>query len=447
MQSTPPDSELSPDFAWAPYRPSVQAPWDTIRAGHLLRRAGAGPSLGDLRRALADGPAKTIDRIFHGESGAGAFNRQIDDYEVQGPNARPIDELRGWWLRRMIESPHPLLERMTLFWHGWFAISAARIGQPRAALDHVRMLRANAFGSFDAMLAAATRDPATLLTAEGAENFKAKANEHLGRQLLARFTVGDGAFTEADARDTARAFTGLFVRGGQLREVPREHDDGTKTILGQTGAWSDRDFARIAAAHPATARRITRALYRHIIAEDADPSDAVIDPLASAFASNRNIGQLVASMLRSNLFFSRAAYRRRIKSPVEFAVGLCRAFEKTVPTIQLGHALAELGQDLYHPPTIKGWAGGTRWINRQTMAGRINLARALFLGPGEIETRLAPGPIMAKYGDASPVAPAQRLLELLLQDNIPQATQAAGPPDDPAAIAFGIASLPEYQMA
>jgi uncharacterized protein (DUF1800 family) len=396
---------------------------------------------------VADGPDKTIDRTLRGESGAGAFNSEIDGYEVQGPNARPIDELRGWWLRRMIETPHPLLERMTLFWHGWFAISAARIGQPRVALDHVRMLRSNAFGSFDAMLAAAMRDPATLLTAEGAENFKAKANEHLGRQLLSRFTVGDGAFADADARDTARSFTGLFVRGGQLREVPREHDDGPKTILGQKGAWSDQDFARIAAAHPATARRITRALYRHLVAEDADPSDGLIEPLASTFASNRNIGQLVATMLRSNLFFSRAAYRRRIKSPVEFAVGLCRAFEKTVPTVQLGHAIAQLGQDLYNPPTIKGWAGGTRWINRQTMAARINLAHALFHGLGEAESRLAPDRIIAKYHDATSATPAQRLLHLLLQENTPQAPQAAGPPDDPASVASGIASLPEYQMA
>lgn len=443
MDAGPPDPDLSPETAWLPYRPGAQNPWDALRAGHLLRRAGCGPSWRDLLRASADGPEKTVDRLLRGDDGTGALNREIDGYEAQGPNARPIDELRGWWLRRMIETPHPLLERMTLFWHGWFGVSNARVALPRVTLDHVRMLRAHALGRFDALLAAAFRDPAALITAGGEENFKAKPNGDLARVLLSRFTVGDGAYTEADGRDVARAFTGLFVRGGQLREVSREHDPGPKTILGQSGAWSDGDFARIAAGHPATARRVARALYRHFVAEDADPTDAVIEPLARAFASDHDIGNLVGTILRSNIFFSRVAYRRRVKGPVDLAVGLCRAFEKTVPTLQLGRALAELGQDLYHPPTIKGWAGGASWINHVTMAGRIRLARDLFRG----EAPLDPGALLAKYPAEDPRPPAGRLVNLLLQDDIPESLRAVPPPADPTDAAVAIASLPEYQMA
>lgn len=443
MNSSLPATQCSPETAWTPYRPGAENPWDAVRAGHLLRRAGCGPSWHDLQRALADGPEKTIGQLLRGSGEAAPYNHEIDGYEAQGPNARPIDELRGWWLRRMIETPHPLLERMTVFWHGWFAVSNARVAQPRVTLDHVRMLRANALGNFDALLAAAARDPATLITAGGEENFRAKPNDYLARQLLCQFTVGEGAFSDADARDTARAFTGLFVRGGQLREVPREHDGGPKTILGHSGAWSDRDFARIAAAHPATARRIARALYRHFIAEDTEPPDTVIEPLARGFAADRDIGKLVSTILRSNIFFSRFAYRRRVKSPVEFAVGLCRAFEKTVPTLHLGRALADIGQDLYHPPTIKGWAGGTSWINRQTIAARINLARGLFRG----EAPLDPAPILAKYADSGTAPPARRLFDLLLQGDAPEPLRAAQTSADPAAIAAGIASLPEYQMS
>lgn len=434
-------AEFPPERAWAPYAPDEKNPWDAAKAAHLLRRAGAGPAWNDITRALHDGPEKTIDRLLRGD-GSDAFNREIDGYEIQGPNARPIAELRGWWLRRMIETPCPLLERMTLFWHGWFAINAAKVAQPRVALDHVRMLRDNALGSFDAMLARAVRDPATLITAGGIENFKAKANEHLAEHMLSVLTVGEGQFGRSDVSDTARAFTGLFVRGGQLRDIQREHDGGQKTLLGHAGSWTDQDFARIAAAHPATARRLTRAIYRYLVAEDTDPSDGLLEPLAAAFSSDRSIRRLVETILRSNLFFSARAYRRRIKGPVEFAVGLCRAFETTVPTVNLGHALAELGQDLYHPPTSKGWAGGVHWINRQAMAGRINLAQALFHG----ETRLDVERTLAKYDDRRADPPADRLLDLLLQGDRPKTTSAIGESGAVAA-ALAIVSSPEYQMA
>lgn len=447
MKEPPSAPDLSPETAWAPYRPGAQNPWDAIRAGHLLRRAGCGPNPAELRRAIEDGPGKTIDRLLRGEAGADAFNATIDGYEAQGPNARPIDELRGWWLRRMIETPHPLLERMTLFWHGWFAVSNARVALPRVTLDHVRMLRAHALGDLDAMLAAAARDPAVLLNFAGAENFRVKPNDHLARQMLSRLTVGEGSYSNGDATGTARAFTGLFVRGGALRDIPREHDAGPKTILGQTGDWSDRDFARIAAAHPSTARRVTRALYRFLVSEEGDPADSLIEPLAAAFAKERHIVALVATILRSNIFFSPIAYRRRIKGPVEFAVGLCRAFEKTVPTLQLGRTVAELGQDLYHPPTIMGWTGGSAWINHQTIAGRIGLSRALFHGIAGPETRLDPAATLARYPSDAAASIAERLLHLLLQGNIPDPIRSIPATGEPAAIATAIASLPEYQMS
>ncbi len=447
MKEPPPTADLSPETAWAPYRPGTQNPWDAIRAGHLLRRAGCGPNPQELRRAIDDGPEMTIDRLLRGDGGADAFNATIDGYEAQGPNARPIDELRGWWLRRMIETPHPLLERMTLFWHGWFAVSHARVALPRVTLDHVRMLRAHALGDFDAMLAAAVRDPAVLLNFAGAENFRAKPNDHLARQLLSRITVGEGEFSNDDAKGTARAFTGLFVRGGALRAIPREHDAGPKTLLGQTGDWSDRDFARIAAAHPSTARRVTRALYRFLVAEEGDPPGALLEPLSNAFAKGRNILGIIATILRSNIFFSPIAYRRRIKGPVEFAVGLCRAFEKTVPTLQLGRTLADLGQDLYHPPTVKGWVGGPAWISRQTIAGRINLARSLFQGIAGPETRLDPAATLARYPPGANTSIAGRLLHLLLQGDMPDPIRLVPATGEAAAIAAAIASLPEYQMS
>lgn len=445
-----------PASAWAPYQPGQGRPWDLKAAGHLYRRAGFGANWSELDLALREGPEKTIDRLLQpGKAGLESFNREEDSFENPG---QP-DELRGSWLRRMIGTPGQLAEKMALFWHGWFGVSASRVESPALALAHVRALRRQGLGSFDAMLLAAVRDPAVLLGAGGRENPSARPNLHLARQMLACFTVGEGAFTERDVVETARAFTGLFIRGAELREIPREHDDGEKTIFGQTGRWTADDFARLAANHPALASRVVRGLYRWLISEETEPPDGLIDPLVRSFGADRDIGKLTGIMLRSNLFFSSAAYRQRIVSPVELAVGLCRAFESQVPAVRLGRDLADLGQDLYHPPTVKGWAGGRAWITSATMAGRANLAAALFAGTGPYENRLDPLAVAQKNGRGDPAQVAEFLGELMFQGYLPPEfrealaaqVRAAATPADLGKVLRTLASLlassPEYQLA
>jgi len=353
-------------MTWTPH----QQPWDRTRAAHLFRRAALGANQSELERALSDGPAKTIDRLLKPAADVAAFNREQDACETL---THP--ELRGWWLRRMMATPHPLLEKMTLFWHGYFGVGFNRVNHPDLMRAHVRTLRAHALGKFDALLGAIARDPAVFLAAGGANNPKALPNEYFARQLLARYTVGDGQFSPRDVTDTARAFTGFHVRGGKWRDVPSDHDAGPKTIFGQTGPWTPADFARLAAKRPATARRIVRALYRQFISEEQEPADDVIEPLARSFAADLDIGKLVATMLHSKIFFSSTG--QRVKSPVELAVGICRALGVTVPTLPLGAELAELGQDLYQPPTLKGWPGGRAWINHATIIGRTRLVTRL----------------------------------------------------------------------
>lgn len=357
-------------MTWRPFQPTPDQPWNRSRAIHLLRRAAFGANRAELERALADGPAKTIDRLLKPAADVAAFNRELDACETAS-----LPELRGWWLRRMMQTPHPLLEKMTLFWHGWFGVGYRRVNNAGFMRDHIRTLRTHALGRFDELLGAMVRDPAVFLAAGGAINPKARPNEYFARQLLARYTVGEGQFTERDVTETARAFTGFHVRGGKWREVPSDHDDGPKTIFGQTGPWAPSDFARLAAKQPATARRVVRALYQQFISEEQEPSDDLIQPLVRSFLNDLDISKLVATLLRSTTFFESAG--QRIKSPVELAVGICRTMELTVPTLPLGAELAELGQNLYDPPTLKGWPGGRAWINSATIIGRIQLATRL----------------------------------------------------------------------
>jgi len=445
-----------PAWAWAPYVPDAEHPWDLRRAGHLYRRAAFGADWDQLQQALREGPQRTIDRLLHPEADVEAFNAAHDGYETPASDTGSADGLRAWWLRRMIETPHPLLEKVTLFWHGYFATSNARVNSPRLMRDHASMLRRRALGSFAELLQDVSHDPAVLLWLGADANRKSQPNPSYPRHLLAEFTLGDGGYSEKDVAEAARAFTGWFVVRKELRYLAREHDGGVKEFLGQSGNWGGKDVVRIALEQPATARFVVRKLYRWLVSETDQPPDELLRPLADSFAADFDVARLVGTMLRSNLFFSDAAYRQRVKGPVEFAMGIIRGLEGMVPTARLGADLAQLGQNLYHPSTVKGWAGGRHWLNDWTVLERSKLARALLAGSGPYGKKLNPSAVAARHGHAGPESAGRFLLDLFVQGDVEPgaiealrtAAEAGGDlPDLVRRFAHGIVTLPEFQLA
>ena len=149
------------------------------------------------------------------------------------------------------------------------------------------------------------------------------------------FTLGRGHYTEKDIQEAARAFTGTFVVRGRYRHDPREFDAGEKTILGRTGPFDGDAIAEILLDQPACARFLARKLFALLVSEVDEPSDDLIEPLAAAYrdVGVRHAKRPVEMILRSRLFFDPAMRRRRVKSPVEFAVGTIRALEVTSPTV------------------------------------------------------------------------------------------------------------------
>jgi len=449
-----------PAWAWAPFEPSAAQPWDLRQAGHLYRRAAFGATRAQLDQALAAGPQRAIDALLEPAADVAAFNRSADTYEAAAASGASTHELRAWWLRRMIETPHPLLERMTLFWHGHFALSNARVRSAQLMADHVQLLRRHALGSFREMFEGVLADPAVYLGLGAQANRRARPNLPFARTLLEQFTLGAGQFTDQDIQAVARAFTGWFVFQQDLRYLEREHDSGPNRLLGRAGDWDARQVAQALLQQPATARRLVRQLYRWLIAEEDPPADAFLEPLAVELARDYQIGRVVETMLRSNAFFSPLAYRQRVKSPVEFAIGLVRSLGATVGTTQLGAALADLGQDLYQPPTVAGWAGHRYWLNRFTVLGRVQLAHTLLAtskGPnGPWDAALAVGP-----QDRPTAAVPQLLADLFLEGDLAEASQQAllagamsagadaaqRQPDGLIECAARLVATPEYQLS
>ena len=247
----------------------------------------------------------------------------------------------------------------------------------------------------------------------------------------------------------------------RLRYIPREHDGDVKQIIGQKGDFTGDDVLRIVLEQPATAQTVVGKLYRWLICETEEPDVMVIAPLVKSFAKDYDILKLVETMLRSNLFFSSAAYRQRIKCPVEFTLGIVKALEAVVSTTQLGQDMAGLGQNLYHPPTVKGWTGGQHWLNSATLVRRHNLALALLRGSGPYAEKLNPWAVAQKHGCSTPESAMELMIDLFIQgdldlevdDTLLKTVEApAGTvSDDPGRMlrrfAHLVVTLPEFQLA
>ena len=293
-------------------------------------------------------------------------------------------ELKGWWLREMVATPAPLTEVMTLFWHNHFTSSLEKVKAPALLYRQNLLLRRHALGNFADLLHAIARDPAMLIYLDNARSRKEAPNENFARELLELFTLGEGRYREADLKQAARAFTGWSVdpQSGDFTFRRRWHDDGEKTILGRRGAFDGDDVIGLLLARPETAELIVTKLWRHFISERPDPPE--VRRLAALFrGQNYEIKPLLAALFTSEAFWAAENRGRLIKSPVDLVVGTVRLFGLPVREDgDLAWLTRRLGQDLFDPPDVKGWPGGTAWItsasllDRQALLARITGSEA-----------------------------------------------------------------------
>ncbi len=288
-------------------------------------------------------------------------------------------ELRAWWMQEMVTSPTPITEAMTLFWHNHFTSSLQKVKAPALLYRQNLLLRREALGNFARLLKAVARDPAMLIYLDGAKSRKDAPNENFARELFELFTLGEGHYREADLKEAARAFTGWSVnrRDAAFRFRAPWHDDGDKTVLGQSGALDGDDVVAILLEQPQTAVFIVEKLWRHFISEKPDRDE--VRRLAQGFRdTGYEIKPLLAALFASNAFWAPENRGRLIKSPVDYIVGTVRLFDLPVGDYRdLARLSRRLGQDLFNPPNVKGWPGGTDWIvaasllDRQALAERI----------------------------------------------------------------------------
>lgn len=375
--------QLDASQVWKPWEPTKEHPWDRKWAGHLYRRAAFPATEPELRAAVKAGLPATLDRLFKVD--AQKLEREqsaLDALSTDLGRRDDADLLRAWWLYCMLNGPHPLREKLTLFWHNHFATSVDKVQQPALMLKQNQTLRQRGLGKLGPLLVEMSRDPAMLIWLDGVTNVKGRPNENFARELMELFSLGVGNYTEPDIRAAARAFTGWQVDGATSAFRTELHDAGVKTVFGQKGKWQGEDIVKLVLKKPACALYVVRKFYRYYISELSVPPASLLQPLADEFRkSDYDIAALLRTMLASRHFFSAYAYRQRIKDPTELAVGAVRALlPGPVPPSALLPRLKGMGQELLAPPSVKGWDGGQTWLNTVTVLARHNFAQAVAWG-------------------------------------------------------------------
>jgi uncharacterized protein (DUF1800 family) len=389
----PPLDKVDPVKAWQPWEPTQDDPWNLKWAAHLYRRAAFGGTPAELKTAVQKGHKATLKLLVEGnplyknfekeiESSAWAFSKQQPSPQEQMFQPREPYPVRVWWTYWIVNSYHPLREKMTLFWHNHFATSIAKVQLYKAMVQQNLLMRKHALGKFGPFLQDMSKDVAMIIWLDGNTNVKGKVNENYAREIQELFSLGVGNYTEKDIQEAARAFTGWHQDGEQFTFNAAQHDNGEKSFHGVKGNLDGGDCVKIILEQPACARFLVTKLYRYLISELEVPPKELIDPLADRLRkSEYDISDVVRTMISSNHFFSDYAFRRRIKSPVEFVIG---AVNSTVEARQAPRPLVRrmdaMGQALFSPPNVKGWPGAQAWLSTATVLARQNFGQALAMG-------------------------------------------------------------------
>src|SRR5215469_7851798 len=224
-----------------------------------------------------------------------------------------------WWANRMLATKCPLEEKMALFWHGHFAVNEAKVRDYRKTLGQLELFQKYGTDNFRVLLRAVARDPAMLSFLDAGVNVKGSPNENFAREIMELFTMGVGNYSEKDIREGARAFTGWNYADLTFVVNKEQHDDASKTFLGETGRFDGVDVINIILKQPVTSRFIAGKIYRYFVRQELDPQ--VQDRLGAVLRNNDyQFAPLLETIFLSRDFYSLASIGTQIKSPVQLAI-------------------------------------------------------------------------------------------------------------------------------
>ncbi len=411
---------------------AVAKPSDTLEADdarHLLNRTGFAASQHEIKSFTGLTRQQAVEKIIgstqevatlpppkwvHAPIMPAIKYRDMTQEERQADqrlNQERAFDLREWWFREMLITATPFTEKMTLFWHNHFATSQQKVRHTGLMYQQHILLRKYALGNFATLLRQIARDPAMLIYLDNANSRKEQPNENFAREVMELFTLGEGQYSEQDIKQMARSFTGwsLDRDSGEFMFRRGIHDAGEKIIFGKKGNFDGNQALDLLLKRPETAQFISRKLWREFVSPEPDEKQVLV--LADIYReSGYNTAKLMQAMLMSDAFYAEENRASLIKSPVEFVVGTLKLFEIYPPNLRpFVMTSAFLGQNVFSPPNVKGWPGGTNWINSASLLGRKQFIDRLFRNDSQMEATMTAMDEMAdRSGTPPPPGRAQR---------------------------------------
>jgi uncharacterized protein (DUF1800 family) len=370
----------------------------------LYRRAGFGLRPDELDRAAAAGYEASVDALVTALTAGGPGQnppaptlsagapppakaspavRQAFDRSIRAD----VASLQGWWTDLMISTPAPLVEKLTLYWHGHFATGVSKVRDAKLMYLQNQLFRSAGGGGFERLTQAVAKDGAMMIWLDTNTDKAAHPNENFAREMMELFTLGVGNYTQADVVDAARGFTGWTYDRRDYRYVfrPAQHDFGSKTYLGQTGDWNGEDIVHIAVTRPVSARFVVASVWSHF-AYPVTPADPVVSDLLPAYGEALSVSGLLRGVFLHPDFVGPASRTGLVKQPIEWLVGAARSLGLTSdlgaaaagrPGRSLPQLATALGQTLFNPPNVGGWGQNGYWLDTATAQLRLDAALLL----------------------------------------------------------------------
>ncbi|MEZ5098938.1 MAG: DUF1800 domain-containing protein [Thermoleophilia bacterium] len=370
--------------------PVYRGPFGRPHAERLLWRAGFGPRPGEAEALAKLGLDGAVRALLHPgrEKLVGPRPRDAEGHPIAPKDAWGHDGL--WWLDRMVRTSRPLVERMTLVWHDWFATSNDSINSSALMLRQNGLFRRHALGSFRELLLGITQDPAMLLWLSGANSEKGSPNENYARELMELFTLGAyRGYDEQDVREQARALTGFAADWEEgkgwvrFRYEASRHDKGVKTVFGKRGRYDWRDACELCLRNPYHPSFVVGKLWSAFVATEPDAATR-----AALERRYRRGGYRIAPVLDGILRHPDLHEGPRlVKPPLVYVAGMLRRLGRGIDTDAWAWISSLCGQMPFYPPNVAGW-DDARWLDTSRFRGRWIAAneaiRPLALDPGEV---------------------------------------------------------------
>ncbi len=282
------------------------------------------------------------------------------------------NEMKSWWVDKMMNENYPLREKMTLMLHNHFVATFQKVKVNYWIFQHNQLLRKNAFGNLKELTKAVVKTNAMVRYLDNVDNKKDKINENLSRELLELFTLGIGNYSEDDIKNGAKALAGLGL--GEEQAVYRKfmEDNFEITYLGKKGFFKADEIVDIIFEQKNAPYLFTRKVLEWFIYDQ--PEEKLVQHYGDYFRKVKfEIKPLLVKIFTEE--FEKNNSGSKIKNPLEYSIQLFSELQISPKSnLPLVFFLKSQGMDLFNQPNVKGWEGGKSWLTSQIYLQRNNIA-------------------------------------------------------------------------